>query len=351
MVVTELFLKIPYSIAWRLVNNSSNPFPVVFYCTDYLDYLVFEPVMRYLPEMTIVSKNRRVQDQLFKKGISSILYPAYPEVVIMARHSLHMFPSKNIIKIGMRHGVYHFKNFIDAAKYNRFDLFLFTSENELEKARKLGIENGVAVGFPKIDDLYGDNITENLIGEIKQRIEFDAEKKTILFTSTWNKSGLSSLHLWYNKVKSLSSKYNILVTVHPFTDKKLLDNFINSPGFYFIKDENLNPYLLMADLLIGDTSSIIGEFCSLDKPIITFTVDIRERMNPEISDFLEVISFRVSSFEELTQTIPKALENPGYHSEFRKKFNSMIYTNLDGNAGKKAAETIKDLLEERGISF
>ena len=118
MVFSELILKIPYSLAWRLANVKNYSFPIVYYCTDYLDYLVFEPIMRYLPELTIVSKNRKVQSNLFQKGVYSILYPSYPKVVIMARHSFHMFPSSNILKIGLRHGAYHFKQFIDKSKYS-----------------------------------------------------------------------------------------------------------------------------------------------------------------------------------------------------------------------------------------
>ena len=351
MVFSELLLKIPYSIAWRLINSAPYSFPVVFYCTDYLDYLVFEPIKRHLPEMTIVSKNRRVQNILFDKGISSILYPAYPKVVIMARHSLHMFPSKKILKIGMRHGPYNFKSFIDSKKYNIFDLFLFTSETELQNAINHGIKNGVAAGYPKIDDLHNGKHSIESIDELRKSLQFDNEKKVILFSATWNKSGLSALEQWYDKLDALREHYNILVTIHPFSEQKYADAIRNTAGIYFIENENLNRYLLLADLLISDTSSIIGEYCSLDKPIITFKIKETGRLNPDIVNALERISFRVDDFNDLVKTLPKALENSMEQSRDRKLFNNTLFSNLDGNAGKKSAMIIEEFLINHGISF
>ena len=253
MVVSELLLKIPYSFAWRLANANNYSFPIVFYCTDYVDYLVFAPIQKHLPELTIVAKNKSVQKILADKGISSILWPVYPKVVIMARHSLHKFPSNKIIKIGLRHGAYNFKKFIKASKYNKFNLFLFTSENELENAKHLGIRIGASVGFPKIDKLHDNSFSDSEIFALKNKIALDQNKKTLLFSATWNKSGLSAIEKWHDKLHQLTIKYNIIVTVHSFTEKQYLTKINNTPKLYFIKNENINPYLIMADLLVGDT--------------------------------------------------------------------------------------------------
>lgn len=351
MVLTELLLKIPYRFAWRLSNASNYSFPIVFYCTEYVDYLVFAPIRKHLPELTIVAKNKKVQEILSKKGISSILYPAYPKVVIMARHALHMFPSKKIIKIGMRHGAYNFKKFINAKKYNRFDLFLFTSENEVKSAIDFEINIGVAVGFPKIDELHDNSITNQKILMLKNNLRFDPNKKTILFSATWNKSGISAIEKWYNKLDEFTDKFNVLVTVHPFTEQRIISTIENNSNIYFIKNENINAYLVIADLLVSDTSSIIGEYCTLNKPIITFRIEERGRLNPEIIAMLDEISFRIDDFNELKNMVTKALNDSYKHSEKRIYYSSRMFKNLNGTAGKEAAKVIEEHITSSGITF
>lgn len=351
MVLTEILLKIPYGFAWRLTNGNINPFPIVFYCTDYLDYLIFAPIQKYLPEMTIVAKNKKVQAILSEKGISSILWPVYPKVLIMARHATHMFPSKKILKIGMRHGAYNFKKFIAAEKYNKFNMFLFTSEHEVETSKKFGIKNGISVGFPKIDSLHNNSILDDDIEKLINEIGFKKEKKTILFSATWNKSGISAIDKWYEKLDKLTDKYNVLVTVHPFTDNNIKEVIKNTPKIYFIENDDLNPFLVMADLLICDTSSIIAEFNSMLKPIISFKVEEKGRLNPEIIRMLEQISTRISTFEELINVLEESLEPEQKIISEQKKYNEIMFSNLDGSAGKESAKHILKEIENAGISF
>jgi len=351
MVFSEYLFKIPYSIAWRLAISHNYSFPVVFYCTDYLDYVIFEPIKKHLPDITIAAKNRSIQKELSDKGISSILLPVYPKVVIMARHALHKFPSKKVIKIGMRHGAFNFKKFIKASQYNKFNLFLFTSQKELKDAEEFGIKCGASVGFPKIDELHNNSITQEQITKVKEELDIANEKPTLFFSATWNNSNLSAIEHWYKKLDLLTDNYNVLVTTHHFMDEKFVSAIKQTDKIHFIEDQNINKYLMIADILIGDTSSIIAEFCSLDKPIVTFKVPLKGRLNPEIVKMLDEISFRINSFEELRKVLPEALINQTLHSEKRKKYNSIMFDNLDGNAGKRAAAEISKCINNEDISF
>jgi CDP-ribitol ribitolphosphotransferase len=49
--------------------------------------------------------------------------------------------------------------------------------------------------------------------------------------------------------------------------KKLADKFEN---VLFVEERNIIKYLLIADLMISDTSSVVYEFLLLDKPVLTF---------------------------------------------------------------------------------
>ncbi|MFZ1291945.1 MAG: CDP-glycerol glycerophosphotransferase family protein [Melioribacteraceae bacterium] len=351
MVISELLIKIPYTLAWYLTNSKNNPFPIVFYCTDFIDYEIFEPILNQFQEISIVAKNREVQKKLFEHGVSSILWPVYPQVVMMARHSLHMFPTKKIIKIGMRHGAYNFKSFIDKNKYNKFDLYFFTSKKELEEAKEIGITKGDVGGFPKIDALHNGIIKEKELEKLKAQINFRNNKPIILFSATWNKSKLSAVEKWYDKLNLLTDDFNVLVTVHSFTENRIVEKIKSTPKVYFIVDEKIAPYLLLADVLIGDSSSIIAEFCTLDKPIATFRIGEKGRLSKKIIEILDEISFRINSFEDLQLLLPNILKNKMQHSEKRKFYSNLMIDNIDGNSAKIMAEKIKVFLEKKEISI
>ncbi len=349
MVLSALIIRLPYYLMWLIGRKKSAA--VMFYCADYLDYIVFRSVHRYLPFVKIVAKNNFVAKELRKHGVKCSVYPAFPKAVIMARHAHHKFPIKNIIKIGMRHGAFHFKSMIDAKKYNLFDLFLFTSQTELDRAHSMGIVSGKVGGFPKIDSLFDSSINDEELQKLRYRLKINRSKKTLLFSCTWDKSGMSAVHLWYDKLHQLEKKYNILVTVHPWTSKKYFQKLRQNPSIIFLDDMDLNAYYLLTDILISDTSSIIAEFCALNKPVITFNVTGAKRLNSDILNILNSISYRVNDFKELPQKIEYILENDDPQKNQREQYKSIFFDNLDGNAGKRSAGIIKKLLANKLSGF
>lgn len=339
MVFSYYLWKIPYSIIWEIKNIIKKNEDVVFYCADELDWIVFRNVYKHLNNVSIVSKNRKVQFDLQKLEIKSSLMPAFPKVVIMARHALHRFPYKKIRKIGMRHGAYHFKKMISKEKYNAFDLFFFTSIKELEIAEKLGITSGAVGGFPKLDDAFNGSISNLDLEKLRARIGIDPNKPIILFSSTWDKSGMSAIHKWINRIESLSDDYNILVTLHPF-----IKNKYKFKKCCFINDKNILPYLQLSDVIIGDTSSILAEACALKKLIITFKINNAIRLSNEIKKLISEISIQIDDFSELRSTINMLLLNPHCLKQPQEKWNAIMFDKLNGKHGKTIAELIKQNL-------
>jgi hypothetical protein len=123
-----------------------------------------------------VAKNKEVQAELKNYHLKSIVYPSYPDMVIMCRHSAWRYPLKNIRKIGMRHGPYHFKDFIKTGYYNEFDKYIFTSPTEAKQAQELGITNGAGVGFPKLDDAFDGTITNGDLDNLREILKLNLHK-------------------------------------------------------------------------------------------------------------------------------------------------------------------------------
>jgi CDP-glycerol glycerophosphotransferase (TagB/SpsB family) len=117
----------------------------------------------------------------------------------------------------------------------------------------------------------------------------------------------------------------------------------NTPGAIFLNEIDVTKYLLISDVFIGDYNSMIGEFCALDKPIITFKTPESSRSIPAVRELISRISIQIDDFDEVKQAIERSLTNPNEFTEARAKANEIIHHKLDGNAGKRAAEIIKNL--------
>lgn len=348
MIVSGHFIRPGYGVVWSLLARQGLLAPVVFYCADLLDWAVFEPIQGFLPPIPVVAKNRSVQRALGRVGVTAARWPVFPQAVIMARHAVHRFPLAAIVKIGLRHGPYHFKRFIRPERYNAFDLFLFTSEHEVRQARAMGITCGVAGGFPKLDRMVHPE-SRGIAQEVGRRIGLRPGVPTILFTTTWDRSGLSAVERWYRRVGELSGRYNIMVTTHPATSRRFLRAIEPQQNVHLIRELAIWPYLLLADVMVGDTSSILAEFCALDRPMVTFRVPMRGRMTPETEEILERISARIDSFDELPRALELALASPGLHSSERRRYAALMFGELDGRHGLRAARHIARLLRQRGI--
>jgi CDP-glycerol glycerophosphotransferase (TagB/SpsB family) len=263
----------------------------------------------------------------------------------MARHAHYRFPCNSIVKVGLRHGPYHFKKMIDASKYNKFNLFLMTSETEVKVAKKLGIKNVVSGGFPKLDSLLDSSISSIYLDRLSKEINLDKNKKTLLFSATWDDSKMSAIDKWINKLSTLTNRFNILVTVHPFTNegyKKILrKNF----DITFIGNCDLYPYMKISDALISDTSSIIAEYCSLYKPIICFKTPDTKRTESEVQNIIESISLTDGDFDELIKNIDNELANPEKRKSEQIHAVKIFFDDDKPDKGEKTSKIIMNFLQ------
>jgi CDP-glycerol glycerophosphotransferase (TagB/SpsB family) len=342
MNISQYFIYLPYRTAWTVSRLFRKKKSIHFYCAGHVDYVIIKSVIQHFPQAEIVAKNSKVKEELKQYGVNAKVYPTFPDILVMPRHTARKFPEKKMIKIGLRHGAYHFKDFVKAARYHAFDVYFVTSQKEVELARLKGITNTVGVGFPKLDAAFDGSCSDAFLDNLRKAIKLDKNKPVVIFTATWNSSGMSAIDKWVDRLDEISKDYNVLVTVHHWTEPEYQDKIVNTPGVVFLKDKDILPYLMVADVMIADMSSIIAEFCALDKPIITFRVPDQKRTSEEIKNMLDEISIRIDSFEELKKALQEAIQFPEQLSAKRQHYNTVMFDHLDGNAGLRAANYIKE---------
>jgi hypothetical protein len=344
MLPIYYIIKIPYWLLWILHKHTGKTIPLAVYCAEPLDYAVLEPVLSHLPGLTLIAKNKKTANWLYEKKIPFKRWPVFPEAVIMCRHAAHYFPLKGITKIGFRHGAYHFKAFAGIQYYNLFNVYFMTSREEVREAQAKGITTARALGFPKLDPAFDGTWTKEKLASFRQCLSLDPKKKTLLFTATWDKKGMSAMRLWINFISHLTGAYNVMVTVHPWMSKKYRSRLEHRKGIRFIHSPETLPYLMTADAVIGDISSILAEACALDKPMVTFRIPGSRRTLPEITELLDRISVRIENSTQLEEAIEECIRNPKALRKERKEAARLMFDRLDGKAGLRAAEIIRKIL-------
>lgn len=335
MVASYYLFKPCYSLWWRILNLFRPRSQTVFYCHSAVDLQNWLPVQKYLKPIPLVSDKKNTRIALRKMGYKVKALPVFPKAVIMCRVAAHKFPSRKVIKIGMTHGAYHFKRLTAAQNYNLFTLYLFTSEADLAVAQSRGVTCGKIGGYPKLDPYLPAQV---LVRE-------PGAKKRILFTATYETSGMSAIHLWLERLPELTAQYDVYVSLHPWMSKTVEQRIASLPKLNYLRDNPL-PYLAAMDLCIVDNSSIIGECCAFNRPLISWILPHAERSVPEITSLLEECSIRIRTFDELIPAITRALANPDEFAAARQKANGIFFDSLDGLAGKRSAKHILNLLPE-----
>lgn len=351
MVLSYYLWKYPYKILWKISKYLGKQVKIAVYIAEEMDYIVLESVIKHLPEVDYIATKSSIIKFLNTKGIHNIHRLAFPEIIIMCRHSTHRFPEEKIIKFGFRHGVYHFKAFAGTKYYNAFNLYFMTSPKEVDIAEQLGIHCTKSIGFPKLDNAFNGSISEEQLEKYKKEAGLEYNKKTIIFSSTWDGSGMSAVEKWADKLHLFTSEYNILVTLHPWVSEKYVRMVKSNKNVFFIDGPDVLPWLMIADVMVGDISSIIGEFCALNKPIVTFKISNAKRIVPEILDILSNISIQIDDTSMLGAALKHSIENPQEKSDERRKANSIMFDKLDGCAGRRAAYEIIDYCRNIGISI
>ncbi len=142
--------------------------------------------------------------------------------------------------------------------------------------KKVGVRtNIVKYGLPRLVELNQKIQNQEYVQQLKQRFmekyQLDGSRKVILFAPTWYCFFASVRDIASEIVRKIDrNEFVVLFRPHPMTPEKYLVPFREMEGrsFIFVGDEDLIELILIADLLLGDDSSVNYDFLVTRKPIV-----------------------------------------------------------------------------------
>ncbi|WP_286234966.1 CDP-glycerol glycerophosphotransferase family protein [Thalassotalea sediminis] len=211
-----------------------------------------------------------------------------------------------------------------------FDLYCTHGEVTTSRFNKLAQKHKsfdvVETGWPKLDTLFNASVIKH----------FENSNPTILYAPTFSPS-LTSAPILYEKIKSLSEKshYNWLIKFHPkMADKYIADySGISSENLKIIDTDNINVLLQSANMLISDTSSVIGEFSLLSKPVITLN-------NSAPGEYL----IDIQSADQLDDAIKLALNPTSQLKNSIQAYAEELHPYTDGRSSARILQAVESIL-------
>lgn len=205
------------------------------------------------------------------------------------------------------------------------------------------------VGMPKTDELL-----KRIKVETKEKVNPDKEyiyqkygipndKKLVLYAPTFRDQEIENPKVIERisvLLRELPNEYCIGLRLHPFIAKGFKEPMTDSRVFQLSDETDVNSILMASDLLITDYSSIIFEYCLMERPIIFYAYDINEFSNHGRGFYHNYESYVPGPVAYRGKEVTDLLRKNQFDMNMVRRFKEKNYPYLDGNATKRLLELL-----------
>jgi len=186
----------------------------------------------------------------------------------------------------------------------------------------------IETGWPKTDALF-EAIPVNFP---------EARGPIILYAPTFSPKLTSAAEL-YDSIKKISKQQSWfwIIKFHPKMNPKLVDQYrkIEDKNLKIIEQDSIAPLLKSAELMVSDTSSVIGEFALLKKPTITLN-------NAMPDDYI----INISNHTELESAINAVLADKTAIFKEVAEYAKQLHPYYDGQSSQRVLKAVNNMSEK-----
>jgi len=206
------------------------------------------------------------------------------------------------------------------------------------------------VGMPKSDCLVNGSLTRDRVLEANG---IDPDRPTVLYAPTWTR--FSSLNAMGEDVvrRLIDAGYTVLVKLH---DNSLDRSFENSGGVdwsarlapilarghgHFVRSGDASPWLVAADVLITDHSSVGFEYLLLDRPLVRIAMPELIKRADIPADYVNLLAAASTTVEDadgVAAAVSAAIERPKQLSHSRRAVAAELFHGPGGATGRALDE-------------
>ncbi len=321
----------------------------ILFCMNPYSFGILEPIMRVLKERKypyIWFVRKEIEDKFpFKEE----KYTSKMEDLIAFKSDAIFSPGNEVphylrgVKTQVFHGLAgEKKGHFRIRGY--FDLYLtqgpyftrwFSKAAQKHKNFKV-----LETGWPKLD-VYGKELQKYDVDKNQLLTAYTASK-IILFAPTFSPSLTCAPYLLEHiKLLAENKEYLVVIKFHDLMAQELilaykkLANEISN--ILFVEERNIIKYLLISDILISDTSSVVYEFLLLNKPVLTF------KNNSKTCEWDNSLEYK-----GLGEKVSDNLQNDPY-KEKRAFIVKEYHPYQDGKSSERMVDAVQKYIKEFGV--
>lgn len=206
------------------------------------------------------------------------------------------------------------------------------------------IEKVKVLGLPRTDLLFSQKeLLRRKTSFLKQFPDL-MDKKLVLYAPTFRdqEAGNPKLCLDLELIaEKLPKEYCLGLRLHPFVAEQFhLEQDYEGRILDFSGYHNLNTLLMASDVLITDYSSIIFEYCILNRPMIFYAYDLEEFSDHGRGFYRNYEEYVPGPVVRTTEELLQVLEKKSWKKEKLREFVRDSYTYVDGKSTKRVVEFV-----------
>ncbi len=196
--------------------------------------------------------------------------------------------------------------------------------------QQLGFFRVAETGWSKLDPLFSG-----------RHVREPAGRPVILFASTFTES-ITSARVLRDTVAAAAQRgsWQWLVTLHPKMAPDIVDSYrvLEGPHLRFAMTDDILALYAQADVLLSDTSSVVPEFLTQHRPVVTFR---NRRPGPHLLD--------VQNVADVIPAVEHALQRPESLMNAIREYANRIHPWRDGRSSERVLEaTARAIAAGRG---
>lgn len=349
---------------------------VLVYVRAPMNYVVMEPVFKRMAKdprvnfyFTTSAGASRAED-VYREADQEIAVVSSRQAKFMkfdaclAADFIWMTLPRGTRRVQMFHGVAgKYANVYDTPEQSArgWDRLFFINQRRLQNFVRVGAidANSAAarlVGMPKVDCLVDGSLSRN---RVLETLGIDPGRKVILYAPTWSAHS-SLVSIGQDLVETLiAAGFAVIVKLHDRSHDpqhansggvdwvSRLKPLLQEAGGHLATSSNSCPYLVAADAMITDHSSVGFEYLLLDRPLVRIVMPkllAEANVNPEYVKLMADISMSVTSSKEAVKAVEEGLLEPTLRSEARRAVAADLF-HSPGGATSLAVKELYELLE------